>query len=84
MSREGYTIQKLPKLKIKLPYSHPDVEICSLEEAKYRLSYGQGVHVVVDGHAVNSYDELVSLAEQNCYREKEFIEVLILPMIGGG
>jgi len=55
------------------------------EQAKYRFSYGDDVLVMVEGHLVRSYEELVQLASQDEYRDREFLEVeLLLTAVGGG
>ena len=78
-------MSKLPKLKIKLLFGYPSEDICELEQAKYRFTYGQEGLVVVEGQVVNSYEELVQLASRDDYKDKEFLEVELLPaLIGGG
>jgi hypothetical protein len=73
----------MPKLKIKSLLESPVKEdICEVEEVRDRFEYGPQSIVVVEGTIVNSYDELVKMAEQN--REKEFLEVTVLPVIEGG
>jgi len=77
---------KLPKLKIKRPiwYGYPVEEIHDFEQAQYFL-FSTFTFVVVEGQVVNSYEELVQLAAQDSYKDKEFIEVdLRYDMIGGG
>ena len=55
------------------------------EQAKYRFSYGDDVMVMVEGSLVRSYEELVQLASQDDYREREFLKVeLLLTSIVGG
>ena len=55
------------------------------EQAKYRFSYGDDVLVMVEGRLVMSYEELVQLASQNDYRDRELLEVdLLLTSIVGG
>ena len=76
---------KLPKLKVKRPVGHPSEEIREFEQGRYFLfSYGDGVFVVVEGQVINSYEELIQLAAQDCYKDKEFLEVIIVPEISGG
>jgi len=58
-------------------------EIRGFEEAKTLLS-NWGVLVVVEGQVINSYDELVKLAGQDSYKNKEFLKVELLPLIVGG
>jgi hypothetical protein len=78
-------MSKLPKLKIKFRFGYPGEDICELEQAKYRFDFGGGrVLVVVEGQLMNSYDELVQLAAQDDYKDKEFLEVLLLPAVVGG
>jgi len=74
----------LPKLKVKLPFGYPDEDICELEQAKYRFSYGDEYLVVVEGQVINSYEELAQLASRDDYKDKEFIEVVLLPALAGG
>ncbi|HSW56845.1 MAG TPA: hypothetical protein VLH15_00420 [Dehalococcoidales bacterium] len=40
--------------------------------------------ILVDGQRVHSYDELVRLATSDKYRNREIIEVIILPAVAGG
>ncbi len=79
-------MSKLPKLKIKLPFGNSDEDICELEQAKYRFSFGGNAMVlIVDGQVPQSYEELVQLATQDKYKNKEFINAeLIIEMFGGG
>ena len=78
----GVIISGLPKLSIKL-FGHVNQEICELEQAKSRLSF-DGWAVTVEGKKVRSYDELYQLASQEKFRDKEFLQVVVLNrMIGG-
>ncbi len=77
-------MSKLPKLKIRLPFGNPSEDICDLEQAKYRFTYGGEIIVVVEGQVVNSYEQLVQLAAQDAYKDREFLEVELLPAIVGG
>ena len=54
-------------------------------QAKYRFSDGGDVLVMVEGNLVRSYEELVQLASQDEYRDRELLEVELLPMavVGG-
>ncbi len=99
-------MSKLPKLKIRYPFGHPDKDTIELEQAeyrfrhgdevqimaegqveqaKYRFRYGDEVLVFVEGHLVNSYEELVQLASQDDYKDREFLEVVLLyaEIVGG-
>jgi hypothetical protein len=74
---------RLPKLKIKLPFGDQSEDVCELEQAKYCLNFDEGVFLV-EGQTVHSYDELVQLATQDNYKNKEFLEVELLQVIEGG
>lgn len=79
-------MSKLPKLKVKRPlwYGYPVEEIRDFEQAQYFL-FSRGTFVVVEGQVVYCYDELVQLAAQDSYKDKEFLEVnLRYDMISGG
>jgi hypothetical protein len=54
-----------------------------LEEAGHRLNFSDAV-ILADGKRVHSYDELIRLAALDNYKDKEFIEVVLLPLISGG
>jgi len=73
----------LPKLKIKLPAGNPSEDVCELEQAKHLLNFDNGV-IMVDGKTVYTYDELVDLATQDNYKNKEYLEVVLLQVIEGG
>ncbi len=77
-------MSKLPKLKIKLLFGDTGEDIYELEQAKYRFTYGQEGMVVVEGQVVNSYEELVQLASRDDYKDKEFLEVELLPTLPVG
>jgi len=76
-------MSQVPKLKIKLPSSDPSEYICELEQAKYCLNFNEGVFLV-EGQGVHSYDELVHIATQDKHKNKEFLNVELLQVIGGG
>lgn len=76
-------MSRIPKLKINLPSGDQSEYICELEEAKYCLNFNEGVFLV-EGQGVRSYDELVNIATQDKYKNKEFLEVKLLHIIGGG
>ncbi len=78
-------MSKLPKLRVH-PLLEPGNEgdICDLEQAKHHFGYGSETIVLVDGQVVNSYEELVQIATQDRHQDKEFLEVVLLPLIVGG
>jgi hypothetical protein len=75
----------LPKIKLEQPL-YPFEEMRDFKEAQYFLfSYGADAMIVVEGQVINSYEEFVQLAAQDCYKDREFLEVVLLPtLIGGG
>jgi len=74
-------MSNLPKLKVnKLPSGE---EIRDFEQGKY-LPFCDYVLVLVEGEIINSYEELVQLAAQDCYKDKEFLEVTLMPLVMGG
>ena len=71
-------------LKVNMPW-YPFQETYNLEPARYLLFSSPGPIIVVEGHVVNSYEELVRLASQEFYRNKEYLEVhMYSGAIGGG
>jgi len=73
----------LPKLKIKLPRGNPDEYIYDLEEARDILNFSEGVFIV-DGQWVHSYNELTDIVKQDKFKDKDFIEVEWIQVMGGG
>ncbi len=73
----------LPKLKVKLLVGRVSEEIRDFEQAKY-LPFCYHVLIFVEGQVVNSYEELVHLAAQDCYKDKEFLEVVVTQLADGG
>lgn len=82
----GGDMSRLPKLLVKKPAGYPFEEIRDFEQAQYFLfGGGRGSVVLVEGQAVNSYEELVQLAAQDSYKDKEVLEVVLVPpLISGG
>jgi hypothetical protein len=72
----------MPKLLIKY-FGDPGEELCEPEEAKYLLDFSGRV-VVIDGHKIHSYEELLKIVNQEQYRDQEFVEVIQIPEIMGG
>ena len=78
-------MSKLPKLKIKLNFGYPNEDICDLEQARYRLNFLGEVAIMVEGQTVMSYGELVELASRDEYKDKEFLDaVIISELVSGG
>ncbi len=77
-------MSRLPKLKVKrIPFGYSNEEICDFEQAQ-NFSYAQGTFVMVEGQVVNSYEELVQLAAQDDYKDREFLEVMLVPSVDVG
>ena len=80
---------KLPKLKIKW-WSAGDGEeeetTCDFGQAEYTIfSHGLEVLIFVEHQMITSYEELVQLASEEQYKDKDFLEVILVPTaIPGG
>ena len=74
-----------PKLRIRLPAPSETRDICSLEQAQYRFNWGHDPFlIVVEGKAISSYHDLMELAKQDRFKDKEFLEVEVQPLLAGG
>ncbi len=58
-------------------------DICELKQAENLVNFKGGI-IQIDGQRIRSYDELVRLASHDKYRNREYIEVVILPVVPGG
>ena len=77
-------MSKLPKLKVKRTWN-PVEETHDLEQARYLLfSGGDDMLVLVEGQAVNSYEELVQMASRDDYRDRKFLEIMLIPFLNIG
>ena len=75
-------MSKLPKLKIKWwSAGHEEEETnCDFEQAKDTIfSHGLEVLIFVEHRMITSYEELVQLASEEQYKDKEFLEVVLVP-----
>lgn len=79
-------MSELPKLKVKWFLESFSEATIDFEKAKYSLPFGPPytLSVMLDGQRINSYEEFVQLAAQDCYKEREFLEVVVLTPRGGG
>jgi hypothetical protein len=76
---------KRPRLRIKLPSSHGAKDICDLQEAKHRFNWGhEPFLILVEKQPISSYEELIEFAERNPYKDREFLEVELQPLLAGG
>ncbi len=78
----------LPKLKVKYDtedeYGEKLIEIEQAKDFFYGFEDGQPL-VVLEGQAVYSYKELIQLASQDCYKDREFLNVELRRIaLGGG
>lgn len=71
------------RLKVRTLAGCPNEETRDFEQGRY-LPFCDHLLILVEGQAISSYQELVQLAAEDCYREKEFLEVVITSAIGGG
>ena len=58
-------------------------DVCELEQSEFIFVFTDKT-VMIDGRKVGSYDELVRLAGTDEYRNRKFIEVVLLPVVAGG
>ena len=78
-------MSRLPRLKItEWIDEYPQEQICDLKQAKTFFDRDPSLIVIVDGEVLVSYDELINLATQDIYRDKEYIQAELAPLIGGG
>ncbi len=74
-----------PKLKIRsILEPGRKVAICDIEQAGQHLAYGPGTAVLVEGHLIHSHEALVELVTSEQFRDREFLEVMLFPVIEGG
>ena len=75
---------RYPKLKVTHWIDgQADRDIFQFEQAR-NLFFSYDVMVVVEGTIVRSYEELMELAAGAEHRDKEFLEVRMETIIGGG
>lgn len=77
-------MSSFPKLKI----THfidglPSQELIDFEQAPYFL-FNYGVIVLVEGTLIKSYEELVQLASQDSYRDRDVLNVQMETVVEGG
>jgi hypothetical protein len=70
-------------VKILLPPGYPEEEAFDLEDAPRYLNFERNI-IAVDGRLVKSYDDLLKLASQPAYREREYIEIVVALIAAGG
>ena len=73
----------LPKIRLLLPPGFPEEAPFPLEQARTYLNFKNGIFQV-DGQRIGSYEELVHLASQEKYRNREYIDLVFISMVAGG
>lgn len=74
----------LPKLRIIRTWAASE-EIKNLNQARYSLfTHGPDMIIIVEGHRIISYEELLHLASGDNYKDKEFLEVVLAPALPAG
>jgi hypothetical protein len=74
-----------PKLRIKPLSSHGVEDICDLQEAKHRFNWGhEPFLILVEKKPISSYEQLIELAKQSPFKDKEFLEIELQPLLAGG
>ena len=76
-------MQTLPRLKVKKEAWKPDVDIIEFEQAR-TFPFNEELIITAEGQQVTSYQDLLSLAQKDENRKKEFLDIMFLPMICGG
>ena len=75
---------RFPKLKVThWVDGRPSQEILEFEQAPYFLFHYDMI-VAVEGEVIHSYEDLVQLASQVRHKDKEFLEVELETVLGGG
>ncbi|MFC1983706.1 hypothetical protein ACFLVO_01650 [Chloroflexota bacterium] len=77
-------MSKLPKLRVLNPSWGVAEEIRDFKQGKYLPFNTEGMWIVVEDQVINSYEDLVQLAAENRYKDKEFLEVSFLYIVVGG
>ena len=69
----------LLKLKIRRTWD-PTEEVLDLEQSRHSLFvHGPDMIILVEGRSIISYEELVQLAHMDGYKDREFLEVVMVP-----
>jgi hypothetical protein len=76
-------LESYPKMRIIRESIENPVEIWDFEQAE-NLPFGKQQIVVVEGNLVNSYNEFLKLFKNREYQNKEYLEILLLPLVFGG
>jgi len=75
----------VPKLRIKPTSQKVAEEVCTLEQMKYRFNWGhEPFLILVEGQIIGSYEELIELAKQDRFEDREFLEAEVQNILVGG
>lgn len=75
----------MPKLRIKPPSQKVAEEVFTLEQMKYRFNWGhEPFLILVEGQVIGSYQELIELAKQDRFEDREFLEAEVQNILVGG
>ena len=74
---------KSPKLKIKNTLHNVSEGVHELEKGR-DLPFCEHILIVVEDYVINTYEELLDLAAQDNYKDKEFLDVKILDVLSDG
>jgi hypothetical protein len=72
-----------PKIKVAGPGWSDSSEPLDFECARL-LPFSPEMIISADDQVVSSFEELEHLIEQEPYRNRDFLEIILLPMIEGG
>ena len=76
---------RLHKLRIRTLSGYERVELCDLERAEYLIPFDDDETIcILEGQVISSYEELITFAGQDQYKEKDILEITLLSVIAGG
>ena len=75
--------EKLPRLKVRGLGWESGEETWDFEQAKY-FPYKEWLLVTVEGRVVRSYEDVLALALEDQHKDKEYLQVVFLPIMVGG
>jgi hypothetical protein len=76
-------MDNLPKLKLSGLGWDETGNLVDFQQARY-FPFSPDLIITVDGHVINSYQELILLTDSSALPGKPFLEVVFLPVIVGG
>ncbi len=77
-------MSELPKIRVEFPIAGRPKEIYGLEHAKQNLRFHPGLVISMEGHIISSFEALVQLAGLDEFKDREFLDVKIEALAGGG